>query len=345
MQLSTTLDYTQDVLALAEQVCAMEAAGLDAVWVQEGYSFDAVSAIGYLAARTERVQLGTAIANVFSRTPALLAMTAAGLDHLSGGRFVLGLGSSGPQVVEGFHGVPYDRPLTRLKETVEICRTVWRREPLVHEGRAFTVPLPPDQGTGLGKPLKLVNRPDRAEVPVFIAALGAKSVEAAAEIADGWLPFFWVPSRAAAVYGDSLAAGAARRPASRAPLQVVAPVEVAIGDDLPGSTWDHARAHVALYVGGMGSRTANYYADTARRMGWKAAADEIQDHFLAGRVAEARAAVPEEWLVEGNLIGTEAEVRARIEAFAASGVTMLDLTVAGGHDPADTVRRLRALAG
>ena len=344
MRLSTTLDYTQDVLALVDRVRAMEAAGLDAVWVQEGYSYDAVSAVAFLAARTDRLQVGTAILNVFSRTPALLAMTAAGLDHLSGGRFALGLGSSGPQVVEGFHGVPFDRPLTRVRETVDICRAVWRREPLQHHGAVFDVPLPAGVGTGLGKPLKLVN-PVQRQVPVYLAALGPASVRAAAEIADGWLPFFWVPERAADVHGSVLAGGRAARSPELGSLDVVAPVEVAVGDDLPASTWDHARARIALYVGGMGSRSANFYADNARAMGWSAEADAIQEHFLAGRVQEARSAVPEEWLRQGNLIGTEAEVAQRLRAFAESGVTTLDLTVVAGHDPASTVAAIRRLLG
>lgn len=227
MDLSVTLDYTQDVVALLPEIRALESAGVDGLWIQEGYSFDAVSAIGFLAAHTGGIRLGTAILNVFSRSPALLAMTAAGCDHLSGGRFSLGLGSSGPQVVEGFHGVGYDRPLTRIRETIDVCRMVWRREPLRYEGRTVTVPL-----TERGRPLKLVNQPVRPAVPVYWAALGDRSVTAAAETADGWLPFFFVPERSDRAFGDALRDGTKRRDPVLGALDVVAHVDVAVGEGL-----------------------------------------------------------------------------------------------------------------
>src|SRR3954451_23904042 len=176
MLLSTMLQYSDDPLAGAEAAVAMERAGLDVIWVPEAYSFDAVSLMGYLAAKTERVQIGSGILPIYSRTPALTAMTAAGLDALSGGRMILGLGASGPQVIEGFHGVPYNKPVARTREIIEICRKVWRRERLTNEG-LYPIPLPEDQGTGLGKPLKLINHPRRADIPVWVASLGDKNVE------------------------------------------------------------------------------------------------------------------------------------------------------------------------
>src|SRR5690348_5845184 len=179
--------------------------------VSEVYTFDAVSQLGYLAAVTERVELMSAIFPIYSRTPALTAMTAAGLDFVSDGRFVLGLGASGPQVIEGFHGVPYDAPIGRTRELVEICRKVWRRERLDYQGKYYQIPLPEGVGTGLGKPLKLINHPVRERIPVLLAALGPKSVALAAEVAEGWQPIFFLPERADAVFGDALRAGKDRR--------------------------------------------------------------------------------------------------------------------------------------
>ncbi|MGA5702468.1 LLM class F420-dependent oxidoreductase [Peterkaempfera bronchialis] len=344
MDLSMTLDYTQDVTARLPELRDLETAGVDALWVQEGYSFDAVSAIGFLAAHTERIRLGTAILNVYSRSPALLAMTAAGCDHLSGGRFALGLGASGPQVVEGFHGVEYRRPTARIRETIDVCRMVWRREPLRYEGRSVVVPLPPDQGTGQGRPLKLVNRPARPDIPVYWAALGDLSVAAAAEVADGWLPFFFVPERAGQAFGEALGRGTRLRDPALGRLDVVASVHVAIGEGLDAEALLRpARSHIALYAGGMGSRQSNFYNTLARRMGWEKEAGEMQDLFLAGKRAEAAAAVPSDWLALGNLVGPEGWVAERLAAFAEAGVTTLDITVVGGADPVRTVETLRRL--
>src|SRR3954454_1570304 len=210
----------------------MEAAGLDMAMVAEVYTFDAVSQLGYLAAVTEQVELISGILPIYSRTPALTAMTAAGLDFVSGGRFTLGLGASGPQVIEGWHGVPYDAPLQRTREIVEICRQVWRGDRLAHDGPKYVIPLPADQGTGLGKPLKLINQPVRERIPVMLAALGPKNVELAAEIAEAWEPIFFVPEKAASVLGEPLAAGKARRDDALGDLQIVVGVPVAIGDDV-----------------------------------------------------------------------------------------------------------------
>src|SRR5262249_8130208 len=193
---------------------------LDIVFVPEAYSFDAVSALGYLAASTERVQLASGILQLYTRTPTLTAMTAAGLDYVSDGRFTLGLGASGPQVIEGFHGVPYDAPIGRTREVIDICRQVWRRETLRHQGKHYTIPLPPEQGTGLGKPLKLINQPVRERIPILVAALGPKNVELAAEVAEAWEPVFYYPEKAAQVWAAPLASGTARRDPSLPPLHL-----------------------------------------------------------------------------------------------------------------------------
>ncbi len=201
MKLSTMLMYDGNPRSAADQITAWEQAGLDLVWVAEAYGFDSPTLMGYLAARTERVEIGAGILNVFSRTPGALLQTAAGLDNVSAGRAVLGLGASGPQVIEGFHGMPYERPLGRTREVVSILRQGMRREPLSHEGREFTLPLPADQGLGLGKPLKLLTKPERPEVPIWLASLGDKNVELTAEVADGWIPHLVYPEKVNEVWG------------------------------------------------------------------------------------------------------------------------------------------------
>src|SRR5579884_4488687 len=212
MRLGTTVHYAGNLREAAARIRDWERAGLDVVWAAEAYGFDAPSLMGYLAARTERVQIGSAILPIYSRTPALLAQTAAGLDYVSDGRFILGLGASGPQVIEGWHGVPYDHPLQRTREIIDICRQAWKREPLTHDG-IYRLPLPPGQGTGLGKPLKMITHPVRPDIPVYVASLGPKNVEMTAEVADGWIPILYVPEKAGQVWGESLAKGAANRSA------------------------------------------------------------------------------------------------------------------------------------
>jgi F420-dependent oxidoreductase-like protein len=323
VRLSTQLAYAGDAKGLIDEVVRWEAAGLDVVWVAEAYGFDAPTLMGYIAARTERVQIGSGILPIYSRTPALLAQTAAGLDAVSGGRAILGLGASGPQVVEGWHAVPYDKPVARTREIIEICRAAWRRERLVHEG-LYTIPLPADRGTGLGKPLKLLTHPVRERIPIHVASLGDANVRLTAELADGWLPIFFVPEKAADVWGDALAAGAAKRPAELGPLDVVAGGPLAIGDDVTGLR-DLARPMLALYVGGMGARGRNFYNDLVRRYGYEAEAATIQDLYLAGRKDEAAAAVPADLLEQTSLVGPAGYVRERIEAYRAAGVTTLNV--------------------
>jgi F420-dependent oxidoreductase-like protein len=331
------LDYSGNPVESATLVAELEQAGLDTVWVAEPYGFDAPTLMGYLAAKTQTIRIASGILNIYSRTPGALLQTIAGLDSVSGGRAVLGLGASGPQVIEGFHGIPFDRPLARTREVVDIIRMGLRREPLVHTG-IYDLPLPAGQGLGLGKPLKLLNRPVRPVVPIWLAALGQKSVALAAEIADGWLPFLFVPEKAAEVWGSALADGAARRPSDLAPLEISAGGLVAIGDDVTAAL-DSLRPLYALYVGGMGARGKNFYFDLACSYGFELEAQEIQDLYLAGRPRDAEAKVPVAWLEASNLVGPASYVRERIEAFRAAGVTDLQVRVAGG-DPVATVAKL-----
>jgi F420-dependent oxidoreductase-like protein len=338
--------YSGGFQETAAEIRDLEAAGLDVAMVAEVYTFDAVSQLGYLAAVTERVELMSSIFPIYSRTPALTAMTAAGLDFVSGGRFTLGLGASGPQVVEGWHGVPYDAPLQRTREVVEICRQVWRRERLEHDGPKYTVPLPPEQGTGLGKPLKLINRPVRQRIPVLLAALGPKNVELAAEIAEAWEPIWFHPEKAASVWGPSLAAGREKRDPALGDLQVLVSVPVAIGEDVD-ALHDLVRPHLALYVGGMGARGKNFYNDLAIRYGFEAEARTVQDLYLDGKKDEAAAALPDELVRAVSLIGPEGYVAERIAAFAEAGVTTLALQPLSDSREGrlHTVETMRRLAG
>ncbi|MGH3659775.1 MAG: LLM class F420-dependent oxidoreductase, partial [Micromonosporaceae bacterium] len=338
MRLSTTVMYAGDTKGAADQVAALEEAGMDVVWLAEAYGFDSPTLMGYLAAKTERVQIGSAILNVYSRTPALIAQTAAGLDAVSGGRAMLGLGASGPQVIEGWHGVPYDRPLGRTREVIDIVRRSLKREVITNEG-IYQIPLPPDAGTGLGKPLKMLTHPVRDQIPIYVAALGEKNVRMTAEIADGWLPILFVPEKAADVWGGALAEGAAKRSPDLGPLEIAAGGLLAIGDDVTALR-DATRPFIALYVGGMGAKGRNFYNDLARRYGYEAEAETIQELYLSGRKEEAAAAVPAEFAELINLVGPASYVKERIEAFREAGVTMLNVTPVG-EDPVRVVEQVK----
>src|SRR5215212_7171434 len=346
MRIGIQASYSGDFQQTAAEIRDLESAGLDVAMVAEVYTLDSVSQLGYLAAVTERVELMSGIFPIYSRTPALIAMTAAGLDFVSRGRFTLGLGASGPQVIEGWHGVPYDAPLQRTREIVEICRQVWRRERLVHDGRKYTVPLPADQGAGLGKPLKLINQPVRERIPVLLAALGPKNVELAVEIAEAWEPIWFYPEKAAEVWGAALEAGRAKRDPALGDLQVLVGVPVAIGDDVD-ALHDVVRRTLALYVGGMGARGKNFYNDLAVRYGFEAEAEAVQDLYLDGKKTEAAAALPEALVRAVSLIGPEGYVAERIAAFAEAGVTTLALQpLADGREGRlRTVETMRRLAG
>jgi F420-dependent oxidoreductase-like protein len=342
MKLSTQLMYSGNPREAADQVTALERAGLDTVWVAEAYGFDSPTLMGYLAAKTERVEIGAAILNVYSRTPGAIAQTAAGLDNVSGGRAILGLGASGPQVIEGWHGVPYDKPLGRTREVVDIVRTALRRERLEYDGKIFHLPLPQGQGTGLGKPLKMLNRPERPAVPIYVAALGQKNVEGTAEYADGWLPFMFAPEKARDVWGAALDAGAAKRHEGLGPLEIAAGGMVAVGEDVK-SMLDLARPAAALYIGGMGAKGRNFYNTLACEYGFEAEAAQIQEMYLGGNKRDAEAVVPVELLEMCNLVGPESYVKERITAFAEAGVTNLQITPApaDGGDPAALVSQVK----
>jgi F420-dependent oxidoreductase-like protein len=332
MKLSTQLQYGDDPIANAESVVGLEKAGLDVVWVAEAYSYDAVSLMGYLAARTERVEIGSGILPIYSRTPTLTAMSAAGLDALSNGRAILGLGASGPQVIEGFHGVPYDKPITRTREIIDICRKVWRRERLEHDG-LYPIPLPEGRGTGLGKPLKLINHPKRANIPIWVAALGDKNVEMTAELAEGWLPHVLVPEKIRDVFGPALDAGFAKRAPELGPLQITGGGILALEPEMWEPARQLARGMYALYIGGMGARGKNFYNTVMRRQGWADAAQEVQDLYLDGKKAEAAAALPDEFIEKATLIGEPAFVRERIAALQEAGVTHLHVNAVTADAP------------
>ncbi|GAA4724353.1 LLM class F420-dependent oxidoreductase [Phytohabitans rumicis] len=322
VRLGMTLGYSGGFTEAVDELVEHEAAGLDMVVVPEAYSFDAVSQLGFVAARTDQLLIASGIMQLYTRTPTLTAMTAAGLDYVSGGRFSLGLGTSGPQVIEGFHGVPYDAPLGRTREVVEICRRVWRRETLTFEGRHYRVPLPPGEGTGLGKPLKIINTPVRSRIPVFLGAVGPKSVALAAEIAEGWHTLFFDPDLASTVWGAALADGLAKRDPALGPLDVLASAPFAITDD-PDPLLVRHRAQLALYIGGMGARSRNFSNALVRRYGYEREATLIQDLYLSGRKVEAIGAVPEPLVRATSLVGPKEYVRERLAAYAAAGVTTL----------------------
>jgi F420-dependent oxidoreductase-like protein len=329
MKLATTVGILGggggDLATTARQ---LEDAGVEYFWAGEAYSSDAISTLGFVAAVTERAQLGTSILPLYSRTPTLLAMTAVGMDNVSNGRFILGLGASGPQVIEGFHGVPYDRPIGRTREIIDVCRKVWRRERLEHSGPSYEIPLPPGQGTGLGKALKIIDHPRRADIPIYIASLGPKNVEMTAELAEGWLPLFYWPDRADRVWKDALAAGNAKRAPALPPLQVVAGASLAIGPDVDHLR-EYERPHAALYFGGMGAKGQNFYNDVLCAYGYEGEAEQIQDLYLEGKKDEAAALVPKEMIDGMTLVGDEGYVKDRVAAFADSGVTILNVAPIG----------------
>lgn len=325
MRLGLSLGYAGasigDVFPL---VAHAEEVGLDSVWVAEAYGSDAVSVLGWLAARTERIGLGSAVLQMPARTPAATAMTAMTLDALSGGRLLLGLGVSGPQVVEGWHGVAYGKPLARTREYVDIVRAaIARSEPLSYEGAHYRIPYDGPDATGLGRPLKSILRPTRDRVPIYLAAIGPRNTRLAGEIADGWLPVFYSPERAAALV-DNLEEGIAAAARDPADVDVAATVPVAVGADLAACR-DQVRPFFALYVGGMGARGRNFYFDLMVRYGYGDAARRIQDAYLDGRREDAAAAVPDAMVDEMALVGPIDRVVGRARDWASSRVGTLIL--------------------
>ncbi len=306
---------------------AAEERGLDSVWTAEAYGSDAFTPLAWWGSRTRRLRLGTGIAQMAARTPTATAMQALTLDHLSGGRFVLGLGASGPQVVEGWYGQPYRRPLARTREYVDVVRQVIARErPVTADGDFFRLPLPADApgATGLGKALKPTVHPFRPEIPIVLAAQGPKNVALAAEIADGWMAGFYAP-RTDAEHRERLDTGFAARAPERSAadrFEVLATVPVVVRDDVESAA-DLMRPHVALYVGGMGSKEANFHKASLDRLGYGSALDEVQDLYLAGRKEDAARAVPTELIEEVALVGPADKVRRDVARWEPTAVTTL----------------------
>src|SRR3954470_18074645 len=307
-----------------EIVLAAERAGYDSVWAAESYGSDAVSVLAYLAAKTETIQLGAAILQVPARQPAAAAMAGITIDALSGGRFIFGFGPSGPQVSEGWYGVPYAKPWGRTKEYVEVVKEIVAREGrLEHSGEHYTLPLTEGEGvTGQGKALKLNVHPVRSEIPVFVGAIGRKSVEMAAEICDGWIPIFFSLEEWEDTWGEHLEAGFEKGGRSREDLEISPTLSVAIDGDLDAAR-GIVKGALLLYLGGMGSRETNFYVDLTHRFGFGEVADEVQRLYLDGKREEAYAAIPDELADATALIGTEGDVTERLKRYEDAGVDRL----------------------
>ena len=313
-----------ELIALAQEA---ERLGYDSAWAAEAWGTDAVTVLAWLAATTSTIKIGSAILQMPARTPANTAMTAATLDLMSGGRFLLGLGTSGPQVIEGWHGEPWGKPLAKTREYIEVVRAALRRETLEFEGEHYSVPYRGADATGLGKPLKLMMRPLRAEIPIYLASLRRRSVELATEIADGWLPIFFSPERARQTFPV---------PFERDGLDIAPAVPAVLSDDVETAR-EVLKPYYALYVGGMGARGKNFYNELAREYGFEEAAQRIQDLFLDGKQRDAAAAVPDELVDELALVGPRERIGERLEAWKDSGATTMLVST---RDPAT----LRAVA-
>ena len=298
-------------LELIELARIAETLGYDSAWAAEAWGTDAITPLAWLGALTERIKLGTAIMQIPGRSPANAAMTAATLDLLCGGRFLMGIGTSGPQVVEGWHGQEWGKPLGKTREYVEIVRAALRRERLEHHGEHYDIPV--QGGTGLGKPLKLMARPLRSEIPIYLASIGPKAVELAFEIADGWLPIFWSPEQARAVFPLDRA---------RDGFEIAPSVPAVLTDDV-ASGRDVLKEYYSFYIGGMGARGKNFYNDLFTRYGYDDEAREIQDLFLDGKQREAAAKVPDAFVDEVALVGPVERMRDRLAAWRESGVTTM----------------------
>jgi F420-dependent oxidoreductase-like protein len=317
-----------------------ERLGYDAVYAAEAWGSDAVTVLSWVAARTERIKVAAGILQMPARTPAMTAMTAVTLNELSGGRFVLGLGLSGPQVVEGWHGVAYGKPLGRTREYVSIVRQVISRQgPVVHRGDHYTIPYTGEDATGLGKPLKLITHPSHP-VPIHLAALGPRNVALAAEIADGWLPVFYSPFQGPSVFQPLLDSGfaASGEPGKADRFEVIPALDVRVTADVAAGL-AAAKPMLALYLGGMGAKGRNFYNDLARRYGYEEAAERVQDLYLGGNPKAAVEAVPDELVDELNLVGPAERIAERLEAWRGAGATTL---LVQPHDVA-TLRTLAEL--
>ncbi len=322
-----------DNVALAQEADRL---GFHSLWTAEAYGSDAVSPLVWLAAKTEKINVGTAIMQMTARAPAMAAMTAATIDLLTGGRMLVGIGASGPQVVEGWHGVPYGKPVTRAREYVGIMRKIWKREePLEHHGEHYDIPC--KGGSGLGKPLKLIIHPLRPSIPIYLAAVGPNNVTLAAEIAEGWLPVFFSPDRMS-IYREWLDDGFAKAGGGKdlSNFDIAPTVSIHVGDDV-NACRNTVKPFLALYIGGMGARDKNFYFNTACRYGYEEAAHKIQDFYLAGKKMEAVMAVPDELVDEVALCGPKERIAERLAAWKSSGITTL---ICGSSD----VNALRMMA-
>ena len=323
---------------LTELVDTAEQLGFDSAWTAEAYGSDALTPLAWLGSRTSKMRLGTSIVQLSARTPTATAMAAMTMDHLSEGRFVLGIGASGPQVVEGWYGEPYPKPLARTREYVEILRRAMAREVLTFDGKHYQIPL--QGGSGLGKALHSTLHPYRSEIPILLAAEGPKNVAMSAEIADGWIPLFYSPGHDQH-YRDALAEGFARPGARRTPQDFEVPclVPVYIQDDIEAAA-DNIRPMLALYVGGMGARGVNFHYDVIARMGFEAECAKIQDLYLAGHKKEAIAAVPLAMVEKIALVGPREKIKDEIPAWQDSLVTTM---IVGGSP--QTLRTMAELVG
>lgn len=334
MRLGLYLGYASpgtNPVELVELACEAERLGYDSAWAAEAWGTDVVTVLSWLGARTTTLKLGAGIMQIPARSPGMTAMTAATLDLMSGGRFLLGLGVSGPQVAEGWHGQPWGPPLKRTREYVEIVRQMLRRDVVDFHGEIYDVPLRGDGTTGLGIPLKMMMRPLRPDIPVYLAAIGPKNVALTAEIGDGWLPIFVSPERFQSVYGPSLES-------AREGFDIAAGVHVVLTKDREGGR-EYVKHHLALYVGGMGARGKNFYNDLVCRYGYEEEAARIQDLYLDGKKLEAVATVPDALVDEVALVGSREEIADRLDAWRGCGVTTL---VVQSHDP-ETLRTMAEL--
>lgn len=330
----STIDLPLELIQEADRL------GYYAIWTAEAYGSDAVTPLAWIGARTERIHLGTAILQMPARTPAMTAMTAITLDQLSGGRMLLGLGVSGPQVVEGWHGQPYAKPLGRTREYVEIVRAILAREkPLVHQGEHYQIPYSGPGSVGLGKPLKSIIH-GRADLPIYLAAIGPKNVELAAEIGDGWLPIFFAPEHYAENFAEAVESGfaAAGNGKSTENFDIAPTVPVIVGDDLP-NCWMQVKPFLALYIGGMGAKSKNFYYNLACRYGYEEAADSIQAAYLTGDKVAAMFAVPDELVDAVALCGPRARIADRLQLWKNSPITTLNINA----DSVETVRMMAEL--
>lgn len=326
MRLGLNIGYSGARIELPlEMILEADRLGYHAVWSAEAYGSDCITPLAWIGALTKRIKLGSAIMQMPARSPAMTAMTAITLDQLSGGRFLLGLGLSGPQVVEGWHGTAYGKPLGKTREYVHIIRQILAREaPLTHDGEHYQIPYRGQDATGLGKPLKSIAH-GPSDMPIYLAAIGPKNVALSAEIADGWLPIFFSPAHYEAAYAAAVEAGLALAGKTLADFDIAPSVTVVIDDDLEAAR-NQIKPALALYIGGMGAKGKNFYFDLACRFGFDGAARAIQDHYLQGRRGEAVMAVPDALVDAVALVGSKARIRDRLQLWRDCPISSMNIS-------------------